>query len=267
VNDLTASIRRANHSGRLALGLYLVPGQPDWNSSLAAVREATAQGVDFLEFPIITDDNTWSARTGAVVAASLSRGLLQLSSWSAAFEEWLATAPLPVGVVYSSAWPKPGVWTADLRLRGRSTALLLERDVANWEAYADQAAHFGTCLIPAVDGCREDPVASLGPRLSRGCGLVYLSMGRRTGERSARASTLYRQLQLIREARPDLPVCCAFGIRDSVDVEEIRENVPCEGVIVGTAAIQALQSGIQDFRGWLARITRALDYSARPPSV
>ncbi|HEY2667348.1 MAG TPA: tryptophan synthase subunit alpha [Actinomycetota bacterium] len=263
MSALTARILAAKAADRLALGLYLIPGQPDWETSLLAARETSARGVDFVEFPIIAGPG-WSARTGSAIAGCLSASLPGICSWSEAVEEWLSAIPVGVGVVYASAWPEPDRWMADLRFRDHAAGLLLEPDVGDWNAYADEAVRQATPLVPTVDGCAECGREAVCDRLVRGSGFAYVSMGTRTGDRSADPRILNRQIAVINACRPELPVCCAFGIRGAADIAALRSLCPCDGVVVGTAAIEELQRGIEPFRRWLGSLEPVLDRSRSP---
>ena len=75
---------------------------------MEALSLCVSQGVDFIEFPAISDPQ-WSARTGPMVA----KALREAEPYSeAAATAWLLLAPVRVAIVYGSAWPSPAVWSA-----------------------------------------------------------------------------------------------------------------------------------------------------------
>lgn len=239
--------------GSLAVGIYLVPGFPDWDTSTEALRLCRGQGVDFIEFPAMCDPR-WSPRTGSVVA----RALRDAEPYSQAkATAWLLHAPVRVAIVYPSAWPSPDVWSAPSPLRDGTCGYLFETDPPDVAPYALAAAEDGAVIIPAVDATA--PGLSDGDRrvISHGGGFVYASLGPKTGSRAASPADLRRKQAQVAAVRPDLPVCAAFGISQPADVEELRGTGGCSGVIIGSAALAKLGEGMTAFTGWLKEIVTA----------
>lgn len=239
--------------GRLAVGMYLVPGFPDWDTSTEALSQCLSQGVDFIEFPVVPDPR-WSSRTGATIA----RALREAEPYSAArATAWLLHAPVRVAVVYGSAWPSPGAWSAPPPLRAGVSGYLFETDPPDIAPYALAAVEDAAVIIPAVDAT----VAGLSDAdrhiIAHGGGFVYASLGPKTGARAASLADLARKRNEIQLARADLPVCAAFGISQAADVEELRGSGACEGIIIGTAALAKLDEGMAAFTGWLKEIVTA----------
>ena len=238
---------------RLAVGIYLVPGFPDWDTSAEALGLCLGLGVDFIEFPAMLDPR-WSPRTGSAVA----RALREAEPYSEAkATAWLRRAPVRVAIVYPSAWPSPVVWTAPAPLRAGVCGYLFETDPPDVAPYALAAAHDGAVIIPAVDAT----VAGLSDAdryvIAHGGGFVYASLGPKTGSRAASPADLRRKQAEVQAVRPDLPVCAAFGISQPADVEELRGTGGCSGVIIGSAALSKLGEGLAAFTGWLKEIVTA----------
>lgn len=244
---ISGSARR----GELAVGIYLVPGFPSWSASLEALRLCVRNGVDFIEFPAISEPR-WSARTGSLIARALRDAE---PGAEAQWHDWLLRAPVRVAIVYGSAWPAPDTWAASPSLRAGVSGYLFETDPPDITDYALAAAEDGAVVIPAVDATAAG--LSDGDRrvLSRGGGFVYASLGPNTGTRAASLTDLARKRTEIRSVRPDLPVCAAFGISEPADVEELRGG--CDGVVIGTAAVARLDEGTAAFAGWLKGIMAA----------
>jgi tryptophan synthase alpha subunit len=250
---LPDAIRGEAERGRLAVGIYLVPGFPDWDASTEALSLCLDQGVDFIEFPAMVDPR-WSPRTGPVVAQALREAEPYSEANATA---WLRRAPVRVAIVYPSAWPSPAVWSAPPPLRAAVTGYLFETDPPDVAPYAVAAARDGAVIIPAVDATAAG--LSDGDRyvISHGGGFVYASLGPATGSRAASAADLRRKQAEVRSVRPDLPVCAAFGINQPADVEELRGTGGCSGVIIGSAALAKLGEGMAAFTGWLKEIVTA----------
>ncbi|MFI0446676.1 tryptophan synthase subunit alpha [Actinomadura sp. 6N118] len=239
--------------GELAVGIYLVPGFPDWNTSLEALDLCVSHEVDFIEFPAVSDPQ-WSPRTGPMIA----RALRDAEPYSEAeATAWLLRAPVRVAVVYGSAWPSPATWSAPPPLRAGVSGYLFETDPPDLAPYALAAAEEGAVIIPAVDATAAG--LSDGDRhlISRGGGFVYASLGPETGTRAASPADLQRKRAEVQSFRPDLPVCAAFGINRTADVEELRGSGGCDGIIIGSAALAKLDEGMPAFSGWLKEIVTA----------
>ncbi|GAA2581712.1 tryptophan synthase subunit alpha [Actinomadura fulvescens] len=239
--------------GELAIGIYLIPGFPDWNTSQEALDLCVRHEVDFIEFPAVSDPR-WSPRTGPMIA----RALRDAEPYSEAeATAWLLRAPVRVAVVYGSAWPSPATWSAPPPLRAGVSGYLFESDPPDLASYAVAAAEEGAVIIPAVDATAAG--LSDGDRriISRGGGFVYASLGPETGTRAASPADLRRKRVEVRSVRPDLPVCAAFGIDRPADVEELRGSGGCDGIIIGSAALAKLDEGMPAFSGWLKDIVTA----------
>ena len=246
-------IRGEAGQGRLAVGIYLVPGFPDWDTSTEALTVCLAHGVDFIEFPAMLDPR-WSPRTGSVVA----RALRDAEPYSEAnATAWLQRAPARVAIVYPSAWPAPAVWSAPPPLRAGVCGFLFETDPPDVAPYALAAAHDGAVIIPAVDATVVGLSDADRYVISHGGGFVYASLGPKTGSRAASPADLRRKQAEVQSVRPDLPVCAAFGINQPADVEELRGTGGCSGVIIGSAALAKLGEGMAAFTGWLKEIVTA----------
>lgn len=239
--------------GELAVGIYLVPGFPSWSASLEALTLCVRHGVDFIEFPAIAEPQ-WSSRTGSLIA----RALRDAEPGSETQRlDWLSRAPVRVAIVYGSAWPSPAVWAAPPSMRAGVSGYLFETDPPDVTDYALAAAEDGAVVIPAVDATAAE--LSDGDRrvLSRGGGFVYASLGPSTGTMAASPADLARKRAQLREFRPELPVCAAFGINEPADVEALRDGGGCDGVVIGTAAVARLEEGTSAFAGWLKGIMAA----------
>jgi tryptophan synthase alpha subunit len=239
--------------GELAVGMYLVPGFPDWRTSIEALGLCRALGVDFIEFPAMSQAR-WSARTGPTIARALAGAEPYSESEATA---WLLRAPVRVAVVYESAWPSPDIWAAPASLRAGVCGYLFESDPPDVTPYALAAAADGAVIVPAVDASKAGLSDADQRAISCGGGFVYASLGPMTGARTASVDDLRRKRSAIQACRPGLPVCAAFGISEPADVEGLRDHECCEGVIVGSAALARLGEGIGAFGAWLKDIVTA----------
>jgi tryptophan synthase alpha subunit len=236
--------------GELAVGMYLVPGFPDWPTSMDALELCHTHGVDFIEFPAMSAAR-WSPRTGPAV----ERALREAAPYSEAeMTAWLLRAPVRVAVVYESAWPSPAVWSAPPLLRIGASGYLFESEPPDIEPYASAAARDGAVVIPATNATNAGLSDADVRLLSCGGGFVYASLGPKTGTKTASVADLVQKRSAIQTVRPDLPVCAAFGISRPSEIEELRAGGGCDGVIIGSAALVQLAAGTASFGAWLKDI-------------
>jgi hypothetical protein len=247
---------------RLLLGIYLIPGFPSWEASKDAVELAQSMGVGFIEFPIV-GAGRWSPRTGTSIGQALTQHREELSRMSASMRSWLRSVRVGVGVVYDGVWIEPRRWCAPATFLRRSRALILEPNVNDWDAYAAQAEKWGKPLIPTVDA--RQPMSSADERRVRATshGFIYMSLGAKTGERTCGLTEMRATVMSLRTFGTSLPVCAAFGIQAPADVAQVRA-AGCDGVIVGSAAIDALEHGVESFARWLDTI---LDACGKGPAA
>jgi tryptophan synthase alpha subunit len=239
--------------GELAVGIYLVPGFPSWSASMDALSLCVSHGVDFIEYPAVSEPR-WSPRTGQTIAQAIRKA----EPYSEAEQlAWLLRAPVRVAVVYGSAWPSPTAWSAPPPLRAGVSGYLFETDPPDLTDYALAAAGDGAVIIPAVDATAAGLSDADQHLIRLGGGFVYASLGPETGTRAASLTDLQRKREEVRSVRPDLPVCAAFGISQAADVEELRDSGGCDGVIIGTAALAKLEEGTAAFSVWLKDIVAA----------
>lgn len=256
MSPVTGAIRARIARGQAALGVFLVPGFPDWPTSRAAADAALRLGADFVEYPIITGPD-WSSRTGPVIAGALTTALTTPPDdprWAG----WVARNPVRIGVVYGSAWPAPDRWAAPAATHAGCAGLLLEFGAADLAGYAAAAP---APLVATVDATRPELADGERTSLATGGGFVYAALSSRTGVRGelgedARTDAP-RKIARARAMRPDLPVCAAFGIESATQVTELRARLGCDGVVVGTAALRALADGLSTFTSWFADLARA----------
>lgn len=252
---LEARFADAKRSGRLVLGMFLVPGYPSWRESQQAVEIAEASGVDFIEYPVM-GSGRYSDRTGRGIANALMRAQADLVQANQATRKWLDRVSIGVGVVYDGAWPEPKVWAADRSFLDHAVALILEPDFDDFDKRAKAAARWGKSLIVTVSALGSLLAPHQRLLVQRSTGFVYMSLGGRTGQRSCGISEISTRLKQIRASGCTTPVCAAFGIRDVADIIEVR-RAGCEGVIIGSGAIEALEQGITTFQRWLEGIRAA----------
>lgn len=248
---------RPRQESRLGFGLYLVPGYPTWRDSQAAVRAAVACGVDFIEFPVLSD-RRFTGRTGGAVAEALQRAPSEvLDPDSAAMRRWLADVPAPVGVVYESAWPAAHDCRIPAAVTRRCLGLVCEHDATPFPDYADAARGWNLPVVATLQvgsGAVDDDERQV---LESGGGFVYLALSSATGEHRQIDEIVAGKVGAIRAVRADLPVFLAFGLRAPDDVA-LAAGAGADGFIVGSHALRVLAGdGVEAFEYWLRSMLEA----------
>jgi hypothetical protein len=240
--------------------MYLIPGFPCWEDSRLALDYAVSAGIDFIEFPVLGTGG-FTARTGSTIARILGT---DAAASGGDLANWLAPVQTGVGVIYDGAWPQPDRWNAHETLLHHSQAFLMEADVPDIEDWAKASRrNWGKPIVTTVDACREALSPLEQRRISRAAGFIYMSLGSKTGERRCDTAMMRSKLLQIRALGCRTPVCAAFGISTADDILSVRE-AGCDSVIIGSAALEALERGPQAFARWLEDIVAAAGHQFVP---
>jgi tryptophan synthase alpha subunit len=225
---------------------------------------AQHHGVALIEEPVGGSSATATSRTGPLIRRALSYS----TRWST-FDWNVLSQPHPrrVAIAYEDAWPAPGGWRLSQAETAAFDGVLLEPNVSDQHAYAKAATQLGMTLIPSVSALAPTATEMTADELDVGGGFIYLALGQQTGRIDVSLSDVALWHAKLKVLRPELPVFCAFGIRTAAQVVALRRLGCCDGVIIGSGALEALQRGTDHFEFWLASIMHAAegpDTSFRP---
>ncbi len=228
--------------GRKALGVYLTAGFPHPGEDLEMCRAALRGGADFLELgfpfsdPIADGPVIQRAATAALAQGASLRSTLDLAAMLRRETE----APL-VLMGYANPVHHMGYaeFARSMAEAGADAAIIPDLPWEEAEPLRKEMSSRGLSLIPmASPTTAPERLAML---VREGSGFLYLvSMTGLTGDAfAARAPWV----QVAEEARKlgTLPVCVGFGIRTGEDAAAAAKEA--DGVIVGTAVIEAAESG------------------------
>jgi tryptophan synthase alpha chain len=252
--------RAIGAAGRGALIPFFTAGYPSAAVSLAALHGAARAGADFIEVGVpfsdpLADGPTIQHATHAALAGGMTvAGALAL----------VREAALPIPVIlmtYLNPVRAYGMrrFAADARAAGASAVLLTDAP-AGADADAEGAiAAAGLDLIRLV--APTTPDARLRDAVSGGGGFVYLitRLGV-TGVRDAVPADLGAQVARIRRVT-SLPVAAGFGI--GTPAQAAAAARAADGVVVGSAIVEALGSGGLDAATALVRDLAAAVRGAR----
>jgi tryptophan synthase alpha chain len=233
---------RMFENGRKTLGVYLTAGFPQPGLDEKMCLAALAAGADFLELgfpfsdpiadgPVIQRASTLSLSKGASLKKTLDL---------AARLRKLTDKPLVLmgyaNPVYHMGY---GVFAAALAEAGADGVIVPDLPWEEAEPLRKEMGDRGLSFIPmASPTTTRERLAML---MREGSGFLYLvSMTGITGDVFRGQAPWVEAAEQVRRSG-SLPVCVGFGIRTPNDARSAARHA--DGVIVGTAAIEAVDQG------------------------
>lgn len=234
---------------------YITAGHPDGAASLRLLRELPAAGADVIEVGVPFSD---PLADGPVIQGSSQRALEQGMTLDGALALVAEARPSAPVVLFSYLNP----------------LLAAGRDVLTRAAAAGVQGVLVTDLPVGMDPEREawlgsgpldfvrlvaptTPRARMAEIVKHGSGFVYLiSRLGVTGMQERVAADLPRSLAALRSVC-DLPICVGFGISNAAQAREI--GALADGIVVGSALVQAADSGVDDALALVRELRGALD--------
>ncbi len=254
MNALDAWFRRLRSQKRKAFIPFVTAGDPDLDTTAAAVRELAACGAGPIEIGFPYSD---PIADGPVIQASytraLNRGLRTEQIFATAQTLTNLDVPLVGMVSYSLVHRRgPESFLEQAAAAGFSGAIVPDLPMEEAENLAGIAAARDFKLIHLVTPTTPPERAARIARLSTGF-LYCVSVTGITGERDRLPDEILHQLRRLRQ-ETDLPLCVGFGVSRPEHVRMLRDEV--DGVIVGSAIVRRLgehgQKSVEDV-GALAR--------------
>ena len=234
---------RTRAEGRAALVGYLPVGYPSYDASVEAMLAMVEGGVDLVEVGVPYTD---PGMDGPVIQVAVDAALRAGSRIAHVFSAVEAvTAHVPAVVMgYWNPIEKmtPAVFAQRLKDAGGSGAItpdLIPEEAQPW-LEASRAADLDPVFLVAPSSS-DERLAVVG-RTNRGFVYVASTMGV-TGTRST-VSDRAQELVTRMRAHTDLPLCVGLGVSNGDQAAEVAAYA--DGVIVGTAFVQALDEGGPD---------------------
>ena len=252
---LTQHMNALQASGRKALVVYITAGHPDRARSAELLKGLEAAGADCIELGVPFSD---PLADGPVIQRSSQIALEQGMNFAGALEMVRdAGVTIPV-VLFSYLNPiiRGGNGTlqraADAGAHGvLVTDLPLGADPEREAWLADGPLDFIRLVAPTTPSERMARIAGTGS------GFVYLiSRLGVTGEQAALASDLPATAARLRSAT-SLPICIGFGIATPAQATAAARLA--DGVVVGSALVQAAEQGVDAALTLVRALRAALD--------
>jgi tryptophan synthase alpha chain len=251
-NPITQRFAELRTRNRRALVCYLTAGHPDEARSVELLRGVAAAGADVIELGIPFSD---PLADGPVIQASSQQALAQGMTYARALAI-IAEAAVDVPVIVFSylnpllaAGPDALTRAADAGASGvLVTDLPVGADPRREAWFGDSQLAFIRLVAPTTPSDRMSEIAR------HGSGFVYLiSRLGVTGARAELAPELPATIARLRGATT-LPICVGFGIARPDHAAAVGRVA--DGVVVGSALVEAAGRGVQaaiDFTGTLRR--------------
>jgi tryptophan synthase alpha chain len=240
---------------RRALVCYLTAGHPDEERSIELLRGVAAAGADVIEIGIPFSD---PLADGPVIQASSQQALAQGMTYDRALA-LIARAAVDVPVIVFSylnpllaAGPDALRRAADAGASGvLVTDLPVGADPAREAWFGESDLAFIRLVAPTTPSDRMSEIAR------HGSGFVYLiSRLGVTGARAELAPELPATISRLRAATT-LPICVGFGISRPEHAAAVGRVA--DGVVVGSALVEAAGRGVEAAVTFTGTIRRGLD--------
>ncbi|MFQ5536668.1 MAG: tryptophan synthase subunit alpha [Gemmatimonadota bacterium] len=257
--SIARTFAERNAKGQVTLIPYVTAGYPGRKETLPVMKALAKAGADILELGIpfsdpLADGPTIQRSSFAALQGGMTvRGILE------DLRRFRETEATPV-VLFSYLNPilRYGVedFLRDAVEAGAQGLLLTDLPTGADPRLEDAIRASGLDLIrllaPTTDAARIPAVAREGSGF-----LYYISRTGVTGARTSLREELAAEVAAVRE-RVDLPVAVGFGISSPEQAAEVGGIA--EGVVVGSAVIQALdEGGTARAADFVASLRRALD--------
>ncbi len=237
-SPITARFQDLRSRGEKALIPYITAGDPDLETTFAALQVLDQNGADLIELGVPYSD---PLADGPVIQAAATRALsrgVTLSAILQGLSQLSLQAPLILFAYYNPIHQK-GIPNFMHQLRQASCAGLVVPDLPLEEAgslrQAAQAEEMDLILLVAP----TSPVERMQQIAQQSSGFIYLvSTTGVTGERATLAERIPALLQQLRQQTP-LPIGVGFGISTPEQARQIA-LWGADAAIVGSAFVQRL---------------------------
>ena len=231
---------------RPALVTFLTAGDPDYETSLAIIKDLPEAGADVIEIGMPFSDPM--ADGPAIQAAGLralkaGQTMAKTLSMVRQFREQDGDTPIVLMGYYNPIYSYgPERFLDDARAAGVDGFIIVDLPAEMDEELCLPALERGMNFIrlatPTTDEKRLPRV------LTNTSGfLYYVSITGITGAAAPDPQDVARSVADIRQ-KTDLPICVGFGVRTAEQARIIGET--CDGVVVGTALVRAVAESLDD---------------------
>ena len=240
---------------------YLPAGYPTSAEFIEQVNQAAQAGLGCMEIGIPTKDTNLD---GKVISSAMNQVLNQGISFEGALSlagQALLSAGIPgIGLLYYSTLEKLGrtaVFSL-LHQHGIEGILVPNMPLRQWDSYAASASTYGLSPIGFISA--DMGAEAVHQVASAAEGFLYLqAYPGTTGDKIVINESIRTRVMKIKKisAGRNLPVAVGFGIRSRDDALKLR-NMGADGIIIGTALVEASTRGNADLADFISVISKSL---------
>lgn len=251
--------RALSKEGRPALVTFVMAGDPDHDTSLEIVRALPGAGADIIELGMPFSDpmaDGPSIQKAGLRALRAGESLKKTLAMVGAFRESDTTTPLILMGYFNPIYVY-GVerFVQDALTAGVDGLIVVdlppEMDDELCLPALDKGLNFIRLATPTTDDKRLPAV------LKNTSGFVYyVSITGITGSAAPDATKVAAAVGRIK-GHTNLPVCVGFGVRSAEQAREIGRAA--DGVVVGSALINAIEASLTDGRPGAGTVTAVTD--------
>ncbi|MEC5292096.1 tryptophan synthase subunit alpha [Aurantimonas sp. C2-6-R+9] len=251
--------RALAEEGRPALVTFVMAGDPDHDTALEIVRALPGAGADIIELGMPFSDpmaDGPAIQKAGLRALKAGESLKKTLAMVGAFRESDTTTPLILMGYFNPIYVY-GVerFVQDALAAGVDGLIVVdlppEMDDELCLPALDKGLNFIRLATPTTDDKRLPAV------LKNTSGFVYyVSITGITGSAAPDATKVAAAVGRIK-GHTDLPVCVGFGVRSAEQAREIGRAA--DGVVVGSALINALEASLTDGRAGAGTVTAVTD--------
>lgn len=254
---LNAAVHKINEQNALALMIYVIPNYPDpdtYQEILAVLHEHPAVTIIETTFPVTSKFSKMANET--IQAAH--RQAAQFGQGATFLKNLQGFDKPSIAVLYRETFETVGYEQVLQAMQGKIDSFLFEWLISEREKYTYSFERYGIELVQCV--AHKMPPEKMEYVLSLCIDepIVYLVSAPMTGATMFPHEELEKCSEVIKQHRPKAKTFAGFGIRTAQDVRAVSSLRGLDGVIIGTAFIEAMKEGPGRAADFLDEIAPAL---------
>jgi tryptophan synthase alpha subunit len=239
---LFQAIDEANQAGRMGLIVYTIPNFPDPVASRAIMEGLNRRLAVSIVETTFAVDASFSDHANATIRDAHRTAFQHERD----HRRILAAYPMKkpsLCVLYEGTAQQHTFEHIALDMGGRMDGVLLEWNESDIESYHELSRRAGVELVQCIGPWMSPSEIERNLRFCSPNALLYLMSAPMTGARLFAMDELEKTIAIAKQLRPDIKVAAGFGVRTAADVRRLARVSGLDGVIIGTAFIEAAKAG------------------------
>jgi len=240
---------------------YLPAGYPTIHKFTRYVKEAVKAGLDCIEIGIPSKNSNLDGRViSRAMASVIKRGISPEKAISIAGNAISHSGIPGISMFYYSTVKEMGIThtLSLLKNHGVEGILVPNIPIDKWYSYASAAVSMDLKPIGFIGAKMNDNDIQL--IVSKAQGFLYLQAYEGiTGEKITLSHDIMSRMEKVKRmcGERSLPIAVGFGIKSKEDALLLRD-VGADGIIIGTALIEALEGGITEVSDFISVMSEAI---------